>query len=61
MGITNGSRFRGRVRRETQVPPEIVLGGLTRGVKNIMHTRKLILIAKGAHKADIVEQAILAR
>jgi glucosamine-6-phosphate deaminase len=51
--------FEARVRRETQVPPEIVLGGLTRGVKNIMHTRKLILIAKGAHKADIVEQAIL--
>jgi glucosamine-6-phosphate deaminase len=24
-----------------------------------MHTRKLILIAKGAHKADIVAQAIL--
>jgi glucosamine-6-phosphate deaminase len=51
--------FEARVRRETQVPPEIVLGGLTRGVKNIMHTRKLILIAKGAHKAEIVKQAIL--
>jgi glucosamine-6-phosphate deaminase len=51
--------FEARVRRETQVPPEIVLGGLTRGIKNIMHTRKLILIAKGAHKAEIVKQAIL--
>jgi glucosamine-6-phosphate deaminase len=51
--------FEARVRRETQVPPETILGGLTRGVKNIMHTRKLILIAKGAHKADIIEQAIL--
>jgi glucosamine-6-phosphate deaminase len=51
--------FEARVRRETQVPPETELGGLTRGVKNIMHTRKLILIAKGAHKADIVAQAIL--
>lgn len=51
--------FEARVRRETQVPPETELGGLTRGVKNIMHTRKLILIAKGAHKADIVSQAIL--
>lgn len=51
--------FEARVRRETQVPPEIELGGLTRGVKNIMHTRKLILIAKGAHKAEIVKQAIL--
>ena len=51
--------FEARVRRETQVPSHIVLGGLTRGIKNIMHTRKLILIAKGAHKAEIIEQAIL--
>jgi glucosamine-6-phosphate deaminase len=51
--------FEARVRRETQVPPETVLGGLTRGIKNIMHTRKIILIAKGAHKAEIIEKALL--
>jgi len=51
--------FEARVRRETQVSPDTELGGLTRGIKNIMHTHKLILIAKGAHKADIIEQAIL--
>jgi len=51
--------FEARVRRETQVPPETELGGLTRGIKNIMHTRKLVLIAKGAHKAAIIKQAIL--
>ncbi|MDO3642372.1 6-phosphogluconolactonase [Mucilaginibacter sp. L3T2-6] len=51
--------FEARVRRETQVPPETKLGGLTRGIKNIMQTRKLVLIAKGVHKADIIEQAIL--
>jgi glucosamine-6-phosphate deaminase len=51
--------FEARVRRETQVPDETILGGLTRGIKNIMHTRKLILIAKGAHKAAIIEKAIL--
>src|ERR1700744_5340394 len=51
--------FEARVRRETQVPPETVLGGLTRGIRNIMHTRKLILVAKGSHKAQIVERAIL--
>ena len=33
------------------------LGGLTLGIKNIMQTRKIILIAKGEHKASIVEQA----
>src|ERR1700712_5820661 len=51
--------FEARVRRETQVPEGTILGGLTRGIKNIMHTRKLILIAKGSHKADVVEKAIL--
>jgi len=51
--------FEARVRRETQVPTDIVLGGLTRGIRNIMQTRKIVLIAKGGHKADIIEQAIL--
>ncbi|HPT21735.1 MAG TPA: 6-phosphogluconolactonase [Bacteroidales bacterium] len=51
--------FEARVRRETQVPAGTVLGGLTRGIKNIMHTRKIILIAKGIHKAEIIEKAIL--
>ena len=50
--------FEARVRRETQVPEGTELGGLTRGIKNIIHTRKLILIAKGAHKADMVAKAI---
>ena len=51
--------FEARVRRETQVPASTVLGGLTRGIKNIMQTRKIVLIAKGSHKAEIIEQAIL--
>ena len=51
--------FEARVRRETQVPADVILGGLTRGIKNIMHTRKLILIVKGEHKADILAHAIL--
>jgi glucosamine-6-phosphate deaminase len=51
--------FEARVRRETNVPDSLELGGLTRGIKNIMHTRKLILVAKGAHKAKILEQALL--
>jgi glucosamine-6-phosphate deaminase len=51
--------FEARVRRETNVPPDTVLGGLTRGIKNIMHTRKIILVAKGIQKAEIIEKAIL--
>lgn len=50
--------FEARVRRETQVPAGTILGGLTRGIRNIMHTRRVILIAKGEHKADIVRKAI---
>lgn len=50
--------FEARVRRETQVPESTVLGGLTLGIKNIMHARKLILIAKGIHKAEIVAKAV---
>lgn len=51
--------FEEKVRRETGLGPEHELGGLTRGIKNIMQTRKIVLIAKGKHKASIIEQAIL--
>jgi glucosamine-6-phosphate deaminase len=51
--------FEARVRRETQVPDDVVLGGLTRGIRDIMQTRKIVLVAKGAHKAEIIERAIL--
>ncbi|MCQ2431736.1 MAG: glucosamine-6-phosphate deaminase [Clostridia bacterium] len=50
--------FEEKVRRETGVDPSYPLGGLTRGIVNIMQTRHLILIAKGAAKADIIKQAI---
>jgi glucosamine-6-phosphate deaminase len=51
--------FEARVRRETGVPPEHPLGGLTLGIRTIMHARSIVLVAKGAHKADMVEQMIL--
>ena len=51
--------FEARIRRESQIPKDIELGGLTRGIKEIMQTRKIVLIAKGAHKADIIEKAVL--
>lgn len=50
--------FEARVRRETGVPPDYELGGLTLGIKNIMHTRKIILVAKGEHKADMVKKML---
>lgn len=51
--------FEERVRRETGVGEDYPLGGLTRGIVNIMQTRKIVLIAKGADKADIIEKAVL--
>lgn len=51
--------FEARVRRETNTPPEHELGGLTLGIKNIMHTRKIVLVAKGERKAAMVKQMLL--
>lgn len=51
--------FEARVRRETGVPPDYPLGGLTLGIRTIMHARHIILIAKGAHKAEMVRQMLL--
>ncbi len=50
--------FEEKVRRETGVAADYPLGGLTRGIVNIMHTRKLILIAKGDSKKEIIERAL---
>ena len=50
--------FEARVRRETGVAPDYPLGGLTLGVKTIMHSRRIILIAKGEHKAEMVKEML---
>ncbi|MDR1258451.1 MAG: 6-phosphogluconolactonase [Tannerellaceae bacterium] len=50
--------FEKRVREETRTPPEHPLGGLTLGIKNIMRARKIVLVAKGAHKAEIVKKML---
>lgn len=47
-----------RVRRETNTPSEIVLGGVTLGLKNIMSAKRIILLAKGYNKASIVKDMI---
>lgn len=47
-----------RIRKETNSPAEKDLGGLTLGIKNIMHSRKIVLAAKGAEKAEIVKQML---
>jgi glucosamine-6-phosphate deaminase len=47
-----------RIRRETQCPDHVVLGGLTLGIKNIMQSRKIVLAANGEHKARIIAAAL---
>ena len=51
--------FEARVRRETGVGADYPLGGLTLGIRTIMHARRIVLVAKGAHKAEMVRQMIL--
>lgn len=46
-----------RVRKETGINDK-ELGGLTLGIKNIMHARKIVLVAKGDSKAEIVKQML---
>lgn len=47
-----------RIRKETNTSPEKELGGLTLGIKNIMHARKIVLVAKGVSKAEIVKKML---
>lgn len=50
--------FEARVRRETKVADDYELGGLTLGIRTIMQSRRIILAAKGAGKAEIVRRAV---
>jgi glucosamine-6-phosphate deaminase len=50
--------FEKRVREETRTPPSHPLGGLTLGIRDIMHARKIVLVAKGVHKASVVKKML---
>lgn len=47
-----------RIRKETNSPADKDLGGITLGIKNIMHSKKIILAAKGDSKAGIVKKML---
>ena len=47
-----------RIRRETGSPADKHLGGVTLGLKDIMHARHIIIAAKGFNKAEIVKKMI---
>ena len=47
-----------RIRKETATPDDVWLGGVTLGIKDIMHARHIVLVAKGKNKATIVKQML---
>ncbi|MDE6225747.1 MAG: 6-phosphogluconolactonase, partial [Muribaculaceae bacterium] len=55
---TMDSRLEERIRRETATPDNVPLGGVTLGIRDIMHARRIILVANGDNKADIVKEML---
>lgn len=47
-----------RIRRETNTPPDVPLGGATLGLKDIMQARRIVLVAKGHNKTEIVHRML---
>lgn len=47
-----------RVRRETGMPEKTELGGMTLGIRSVMHSRRILLVACGAQKAEMIRRAI---
>ncbi len=48
-----------RLRRENNIAPDVPMGGLTFGIRDIMsRSEKILLVANGAAKAQVVEQAL---
>lgn len=52
------SKLEARIRRETATPPEEPLGGITLGIRDMMHARSIVLLANGDNKADIIRRAV---
>lgn len=47
-----------RIRREIATPADKWLGGVTLGIRDIMHARHIVLVAKGKNKTDIVRSML---
>lgn len=57
--LTNmDKRLELQIREKTGISSDTEIGGVTLGLKNIMHARKIILLAKGKNKADIVKKML---
>lgn len=51
-------RLEARIRRETGSAADAHLGGVTLGLRDIMHAKRIVLVAKGANKTDIVRRML---
>lgn len=51
-------RLEKRIRQETATPPEISLGGVTLGLRDIMHSHRIVLVAKGENKREVVKRML---
>lgn len=47
-----------RIRRETQTPDSVPLGGVTLGIADVMDAEKIMLCANGAHKKQVLTDAL---
>ena len=47
-----------RIRRETNTPDDIVLGGVTLGIADVMDAQAILLCANGAHKKQPLTDAL---
>ncbi len=48
-------RLDARIRRETNTPDDVALGGVTLGIRDIMHARRIIMVANGKNKTAMVK------
>lgn len=47
-----------RIRRESNTPDDVDLGGLTIGIQDAMHSRRILLVANGSNKTAIIKRAV---
>lgn len=52
------ARLDARIRHETGAKPEDKLGGVTLGLADMMHARRIVLVAKGSNKREIVRRML---
>ena len=52
------SELESRIRRETGIPKDVELGGVTIGLRDVMSARRILAVANGLNKADIMKKII---